>query len=174
VVIAFRMGLGGTAHAACGPKAGAGLGLVSPSCLLPWAKLAPALSTAPAEEGSQIGSIVGLWLVTFECDGAVWDVGFDQWHSDGTDFEPLKAGWRRYSLPVGTFRRGTPPPNQSFTAVGPGRGECRSRCRCSWRRENHPLAPGMTAPFSARSELGRAGGTRPASPPQASVPLFHA
>jgi hypothetical protein len=62
--------------------------LVSPSFLLPWAKLAPALSTAPAEEGSQNGSIVGLWLVTFECDGAVWDVGFDQWHSDGTDFEP--------------------------------------------------------------------------------------
>src|SRR6516162_8322517 len=65
-------------------RAGAGFGLVSPSCQLPWAKLAPALSTAPAEEGSQIGSIVGLWLVTFECDGAVWDVGFDQWHSDGT------------------------------------------------------------------------------------------
>ena len=102
-------------------RAGAGFGLVSPSCQLPWAKLAPSVSTAPAEEGSQTGSIVGLWLVTFECDGAVWDVGFDQWHSDGTDFEPLKAGWRRYSLPVGTFRRGTPPPNQSFTAVGPGR-----------------------------------------------------
>jgi len=95
VVIAFCMGLGGlggTAHAACGPKAGAGLGLVSPSFQLPWAKL----STALAKEGSQNGSIAGLWLVTFECDGAVWDVGFDKWRSDETDFELLKAGWRRY------------------------------------------------------------------------------
>jgi hypothetical protein len=29
--------------------------------------------------------MVGLWLVTFERDGEVWDVGFDQWHRDGTD-----------------------------------------------------------------------------------------
>ena len=50
---------------------GAGLGLLPPSFQLPCAKLAPALSTAPAEEGSQNGSMVGLWLVTFECDGAV-------------------------------------------------------------------------------------------------------
>jgi hypothetical protein len=42
-------------------------------------------STAPAEEGSQNGSMVGLWLVTFERDGEVWDVGFDQRHRDGTD-----------------------------------------------------------------------------------------
>ena len=78
-------GIGGYCPCGMWPQGRCGARLVSPSFLLPWAKLAPALSTAPTEEGSQIGSIVGLWLVTFECDGAVWDVGFDQWHRDGTD-----------------------------------------------------------------------------------------
>lgn len=32
-------------------------------------------------------SIVGLWQVTYTVDSAVWDMAFDTWHSDGTEFE---------------------------------------------------------------------------------------
>jgi hypothetical protein len=30
-------------------------------------------------------SIVGLWTVTFNSNGQVFDQGYDQWHSDGTE-----------------------------------------------------------------------------------------
>jgi hypothetical protein len=38
-----------------------------------------------ANQNDPSGPIVGLWLVTFNADGQVFDQGFDQWHSDGTE-----------------------------------------------------------------------------------------
>ena len=36
-------------------------------------------------DGSNNSSIVGLWRTTFISAGALWDEGFEQWHSDGTE-----------------------------------------------------------------------------------------
>ena len=35
--------------------------------------------------GSNNSSIVGLWRTTFISGGTLWDEGFEQWHSDGTE-----------------------------------------------------------------------------------------
>ncbi|MGA2184824.1 MAG: hypothetical protein ABSH47_17530 [Bryobacteraceae bacterium] len=45
----------------------------------------PAGSEALRENTDGPGSIVGLWQITFVSGGQVVDVGFDAWHSDGTE-----------------------------------------------------------------------------------------
>ncbi|HUI41878.1 MAG TPA: hypothetical protein VL523_07910 [Terriglobia bacterium] len=84
IVVAFA-GLVPTAHAACGLTAMSKFGLALPTLQLapPESGWAPAAG-APKEAG-QTPSIVGLWNVTFYSGGQVFDQGFDQWHSDGTE-----------------------------------------------------------------------------------------
>ena len=38
-------------------------------------------------EGQTGNSFVGLWQVTYTSGGAVWDMSFDTWHSDGTEYD---------------------------------------------------------------------------------------
>jgi hypothetical protein len=49
----------------------------------------PAVALFPtrpsARHKNDNGSIVGLWMATFYSGGQVFDQGFDQWHSDGTE-----------------------------------------------------------------------------------------
>src|SRR2546421_12611877 len=45
-------------------------------------------------QGEADASIVGLWHVTYLLNGQVFFVSFDQWHSDGTEFE------NAYSNPI--------------------------------------------------------------------------
>jgi hypothetical protein len=45
--------------------------------------MAPPSSAYGEKDGN--ASIVGLWSVTFNANGQVFDMGIDQWHSDGTE-----------------------------------------------------------------------------------------
>ena len=49
------------------------------------AALAPTQNGDAAVEASAAASIVGLWTVTFTAGGQTVDVGYDAWHSDGTE-----------------------------------------------------------------------------------------
>jgi hypothetical protein len=95
-----------TAKASCGSAEAARKVLANK----PWFALRPALAqsavegTAPdagAEDGAE-PSIAGLWKTVFVSGGSVATVGFDSWHSDGTEFAVD-------SLPVllGTYCPGT-------------------------------------------------------------------
>ena len=43
------------------------------------------LQPETASNNSTTGAIAGLWQITFKSGGQVVDVGFDAWHSDGTE-----------------------------------------------------------------------------------------
>jgi hypothetical protein len=45
------------------------------------------LSALPATGQAASTSIVGLWHVTYSAGGQLFYEAFDQWHSDGTEFE---------------------------------------------------------------------------------------
>jgi len=83
--VAVCAAVAGTAQATCGLSTGPRFGIVLPASQLTPARLAAAQSTPPARSGGQSSSIVGLWMVTFSSGGQVFDEGFDQWHSDGTE-----------------------------------------------------------------------------------------
>jgi hypothetical protein len=68
------------ARAACGS-------FVGPHAVAP---VMPLLTQAEAGEdfrGVPGDSIVGLWAVVYTAGGATFNETFDQWHSDGTEFE---------------------------------------------------------------------------------------
>jgi hypothetical protein len=84
----------GAARAACAVSPNPGLGLILPDEL----EASPAQQhpSEPASDPFQLTpqsssneraapSIVGFWFVNFFSDGKLWDRGFDQWHSDGTE-----------------------------------------------------------------------------------------
>lgn len=84
LVVAFA-GLVPAAHAACGLTATSRFGIVLPT-LQPappaWASVPASGTERQADSGA---TVVGLWNVTFSSGGQVFDQGFDQWHSDGTE-----------------------------------------------------------------------------------------
>jgi len=45
----------------------------------------PAESVIRQDDGAAQGTIVGLWQITFLSGNQIVDVGFDAWHSDGTE-----------------------------------------------------------------------------------------
>jgi hypothetical protein len=45
----------------------------------------PAVTVTPQGNTDSLGNIVGLWQITFLSGKVVVDVGFDAWHSDGTE-----------------------------------------------------------------------------------------
>jgi hypothetical protein len=42
---------------------------------------------AAGPSGPAKNSIVGLWQVTYTSGGSLWDMSFETWHDDGTEFE---------------------------------------------------------------------------------------
>jgi hypothetical protein len=52
---------------------------------MPGAALAAQVAVSQNSQPKSSGSIVGLWNVNFLSGGAVVDVAFDAWHSDGTE-----------------------------------------------------------------------------------------
>jgi hypothetical protein len=71
------------ARAACGEPSGKGVG-ISPK--IPFLKqLDPESASAGGE--TAYDSIVGMWHVTYTAGGQTFYESFDQWHSDGTEFE---------------------------------------------------------------------------------------
>jgi hypothetical protein len=83
-VVACLLVLPGSARA-CGPQVTRD-GFV-PLATVPSPKAVPGMAkTAPASTSDHdSASIVGLWYVVFVSGGQVFDVGYDQWHSDGTE-----------------------------------------------------------------------------------------
>jgi hypothetical protein len=69
---------------ACGPQVTkdgfVALGPFSPMMVLPGVA-----KTRPSGSDRDPASIVGLWYVVFVSGGQVFDTGYDQWHSDGTE-----------------------------------------------------------------------------------------
>ena len=70
------------AHATCGLAQSPRFGMTA---VLPPSLLGASGAQSQAKPNGSSPSIVGLWSVTFSSDGAVFDQGFDQWHSDGTE-----------------------------------------------------------------------------------------
>ena len=66
-------------------------------------------------------SIVGLWTVTFNSNGQVFDQGYDQWHSDGTeilnDIAPPQPANGAGTICLGVYKKTGP---RSFKLVHPG------------------------------------------------------
>ena len=64
---------------------------IPPRSYLPRFKVRPffnsqaELSLQPSSKERRRPSITGMWFVNFFSSGAVWDHGFDIWHSDGTE-----------------------------------------------------------------------------------------
>jgi hypothetical protein len=79
-----------TANATCGSAEAARKALANKQ----WSFLRPALAQPaiknaapdPQDEAGEEPSIAGLWKTVFVSGGAVVTVGFDSWHSDGTEF----------------------------------------------------------------------------------------
>jgi hypothetical protein len=46
-----------------------------------------ARTLTPAATKDQNNSIVGMWQTTYTSGGVLFDMSFEQWHSDGTEFE---------------------------------------------------------------------------------------
>lgn len=84
-VIACCAGFSTDARASCGALTSAGQATALPT----FSRIqSPALiSHPPSFDGKDDAdvSIVGLWTVTFNSNGQVFDQGIDQWHSDGTE-----------------------------------------------------------------------------------------
>lgn len=72
------------AKAACGDPTKFSLGAAPRMPFL--SQMTGRVSRAPGSS-----SIVGLWHVTYESGGALFYEAFDQWHSDGTEFENAYA-----------------------------------------------------------------------------------
>lgn len=47
--------------------------------------VAPSFAPAASSVSDSSDSIAGLWHAVFTIDGQIYDEGFDQWHSDGTE-----------------------------------------------------------------------------------------
>ena len=72
------------AKAACGDPTRLGLGIAPKMPFL-------AEMTGTAGRTNSSTSIVGLWHVSYESGGELFYEAFDQWHSDGTEFENAYA-----------------------------------------------------------------------------------
>jgi len=72
------------ARAACGSPARLGSGMAPRMPFL-------AQMTGGVSQAGSSSSIVGLWHVSYVSDGALFYEAFDQWHSDGTEFENAYA-----------------------------------------------------------------------------------
>lgn len=48
-------------------------------------RVAPSFSQVGSARDDEADSIVGLWHAVFTTGGQIYDEGFDQWHSDGTE-----------------------------------------------------------------------------------------
>jgi len=71
---------------ACGELRGAGQAIVLPATSqFQTSGLIRPSSPSRTAKGDGKVSIVGLWTATFTSGGQVFDQGFDQWHSDGTE-----------------------------------------------------------------------------------------
>ena len=83
-ILALGTALAGSAKAQCGYSANLRLAvdLTEPSTAN--ADLTTEAKAASEAEGAET-SIVGLWRVTFVANHQVYDIAFDQWHSDGTE-----------------------------------------------------------------------------------------
>lgn len=77
-----------TAHAACGSPSGARL---SQAMRMPFLANSINQSAAKGRGSTTDASIVGLWHVTYTSQGQLFLETFDQWHSDGTEFEGANA-----------------------------------------------------------------------------------
>jgi hypothetical protein len=87
-----------SAKAACGMS-----GLPSGTAIkLPF--LAQAGSDANSEWQGNTPSIVGLWGVVYTAGGMPFNVTFDQWHSDGTEFETAYLPVATGNLCVGVWK----------------------------------------------------------------------
>lgn len=83
-VLACCVGFSTSAKASCGGFANwQALALPTAAQFQSRGPMLPASSARNKEDGN--ASIVGLWTVTFNSNGQVFDQGFDQWHSDGTE-----------------------------------------------------------------------------------------
>lgn len=84
-VLAFCGGLAPIAKASCGITQGSGAVAAMPASHLFQAQMP--MQTPSIANGNKPAntSIVGLWIATFYSGGQVFDQGFDQWHSDGTE-----------------------------------------------------------------------------------------
>src|SRR5262249_8844116 len=62
----------------------------------------PFLEQVNPDAGSN--SIVGLWHVTYTADGQLFYEAFDEWHSDGTEFESANAVPNEGNVCVGVWK----------------------------------------------------------------------
>src|SRR5215475_10994631 len=69
---------------ACGPQVTKD-GFVAQRSFSPMMVLPGAAKARPSASNHDPASIVGLWYVVFVSGGQVFDTGYDQWHSDGTE-----------------------------------------------------------------------------------------
>jgi hypothetical protein len=87
-ILAFFSLFSANASAACGVSASPQFDFALPAELQGHAAgTAPQALELPSESSSneRRPSITGLWFVTLYSGGALFDQGFDQWHSDGTE-----------------------------------------------------------------------------------------
>ena len=80
--------------------------------------------SSPASQDGKVDenvSIVGLWSVTFNSNGQVFDKGYDQWHGDGTeilnDIAPPQPANGAGTICLGVYKKTGP---RSFKLVHPG------------------------------------------------------
>jgi hypothetical protein len=72
-------------RAACGPSANARAGIVLPPALQQQLPTQSASAVAASPSLESLPAITGFWFVNFYSGGKIWDQGFDEWHSDGTE-----------------------------------------------------------------------------------------
>lgn len=82
-ILASCLGLTRNANAACDFMRGGNAQAISAASVFR-SNLGLMSAVAAANRGSTV-SIVGLWTATFASGGQVFDMGYDQWHSDGTE-----------------------------------------------------------------------------------------
>ena len=83
----LAMGLVSEASAGCPNLPGFKAGVFQPASWQGKGEFGPGSLLLVADRDDSVDGIVGFWRVTYvRPDGTVFDEGFQQWHSDGTEF----------------------------------------------------------------------------------------
>lgn len=98
LAMAGLLGTAATARAACG-MAGMGTGT---RIQLPMLAQGGGEGASSAQGSGR--SIVGLWGVVYTAGGSVFNETFDQWHSDGTEFESAYLPVAQGNICVGVWK----------------------------------------------------------------------
>jgi hypothetical protein len=86
-MVALAMGFVTAASAGCPNLPGFKAGAVQPMSWRRTSEFGPGSLLLIADRDDSVDGIVGFWFVTYVApDGTVFDEGFQQWHSDGTEF----------------------------------------------------------------------------------------